>query len=129
MPSGSNYKFGGSVPARQVVAKTAAYTITRDDHGKIFTNRGAAGAVTFTLPAVSGNDGMEVLVMAVANQAITVAGTAGELVAFNDAAANSIAFSTAGEIIGSGVRCVCDGTSWLIMPILGSETATPTIAT
>jgi hypothetical protein len=114
----------------KVTAKTAAYTLTDADYGGVFTTRGATGAVTFTLPAVTaGMVGREVTFFNVAGQNMTVEATAGELVAFNDLTANSIAFSTAAELIGSGVRCVCDGTSWLAMPILGAETATPTIAT
>lgn len=37
-----------------VEAKTAAYTIVADqDNGKTFTNEGASGAVTFSLPAAT----------------------------------------------------------------------------
>ena len=38
---------------RQVEAKTAAYTVTTNDNGKVFTNTGASGAVTFSLPAAT----------------------------------------------------------------------------
>jgi hypothetical protein len=31
-------------------AKTAAYTLLLSDRGKLFTNKGASGSVTFTLP-------------------------------------------------------------------------------
>lgn len=33
-----------------VEAKTADYTVTEADNGKLFTNAGASGAVTFSLP-------------------------------------------------------------------------------
>jgi hypothetical protein len=36
-----------------IEAKTAAYQITSHDSRKIFTNRAAAGSVTFTLPAAA----------------------------------------------------------------------------
>jgi hypothetical protein len=36
---------------RTVEAKTANYTVTTADNGKTFTNDGAAGAITFALPA------------------------------------------------------------------------------
>lgn len=40
------------------VAKTAAYTIPRDTpNGTIFTNTGATGSVTFTLPVTGNNPG------------------------------------------------------------------------
>ena len=39
---------------RERVAKTASYTIQAPaDNGKTFTNQGATGAVTFTLPAAT----------------------------------------------------------------------------
>jgi hypothetical protein len=116
---------------RSVVAKTADYTITAADSGKIFTNRGAAGAVNFTLPTVAaGFDGVEVTIMAVvAAQTVTVtAQTTGQLIMYNDAAGNSVAFSTTNEIIGGSLRAVCDGTSWLIMPSLW-EAQTPVLTT
>lgn len=36
-----------------VQAKTADYTVTVADNGKLFTNAGASGAVTFALPAAT----------------------------------------------------------------------------
>ena len=39
-----------AVAAEGVTAKTAAYTVLQSDTGKIFTNSGASGSVTFTLP-------------------------------------------------------------------------------
>lgn len=115
---------------RVVEAKTASYSVAfPSDHSKLFTNRGASGAVTFTLPAVAaGLKGCYVDVFVVADQTVTVAGTAGELVTFNDAAANSVAFSTSSEKIGAGIRALCDGTSWLIIPRT-EETQTMTVAT
>lgn len=112
-----------------VVAKTAAYTVTAQDGGKIFTNRGDTDAITFTLPAVSAAvTGMRVWFYAVAGQNLAVAGTAGELVTFNDAAANSVTLSTSSEIIGGCIEAVCDGTSWLII-LHTEETQTATVAT
>lgn len=115
---------------RAVAAKTANYTVTVDDFGKILTNRGATGAVTFTLPAVAASfAGVEVKFLVIADQTVTVAGTTGEVVAFNDPTANSVAFSTAGEKVGNAITAICDGTSWFLEVSLGAETATPTVAT
>lgn len=38
---------------RTVEAKTANYTVTTNDVGKLFTNEGASGAITFALPAAT----------------------------------------------------------------------------
>ena len=112
-----------------IEAKTANHTIVKEDFGKLFTNRGATGAVTFTLPAVvPGFKSCYVEFYTLEAQDVTIAGTAGELVTFNDAAANSVAFSTAGDEIGNYAKAICDGTSWLI--ILGIEGAVvATVAT
>lgn len=112
-----------------VLPKTADYTLTAADLGGFFTTRGAAGAVIFTLPAVSASyKGASVEFYNAVDQDMTIAGTAGELITFNDAAANSIAFSTSSEKLGAYVKAVCDGTSWLIIQGVG-ETQTATVAT
>jgi len=113
---------------RLVTAKTADYTLTAADVGGLFTTTGATGTVTFTLPAVATSTGYWYDFMNTVGQTMTVTAPANKLVAFNNATATSITFSTASELIGSGVRVVCDGAKWIAMPILGSETATPTIA-
>ena len=110
------------------MAKTANYTVDLNDAGTLFTNRGAAGAVTFTLPAAAAAPGIEYEFAVFADQNVTVAAPAGTLVAFNNAAATSIAFSTVAERRGNPIRVVSDGTSWLASVHLASETATPTIA-
>lgn len=116
---------------RHVVAKTANYTITVGDSGKIFTNAGATGAVTFTLPAASSTyAGYEVEFQVEADQNLILAGTAGELVTFNDAAANSVAYQTTSEKIGGCfvARMNAANTKWLIK-ICAEETQTVVVST
>lgn len=106
---------------RTAEAKATAYTITAADSGKVLTNRGAAGSVTFTLPTVAAAfDGVDVIIATVvaAQNVVVAAQTAGQIITFNDAAANSVALQTANEIIGGALRCICDGTSWLVLPML-----------
>jgi hypothetical protein len=57
-----------------------------------------------------------------------VAGTAGELVYFNDLTANSVAFSTTSEKVGGTFLAISDGTSWIIVPIV-MESQTVTVVT
>jgi hypothetical protein len=116
---------------RAIEAKTASYRCTAQDHGKILTNRGASGAVTITLPPTADIvAGWSIRVFVVADQTVTVASnTADTMTLFNDATADSLAFSTASEKIGGGVECVWDGTSWLGFVFLGIETQTPVVAT
>lgn len=128
-----NGTFKGLAPAlyRPVSAKTASYSIKPEDIGVLFTNRGASGAVVFTLPPnASIASGWFCEFFVVANQSFQVkSDTADTMVCFNDAAADSITFNTSNERIGAGVRCIWDGTGWLTFVHLGAETQTPTIAT
>ncbi len=114
-----------------VKAKVTA-TLTKDDFGTVVTNRGAVAAATYTLPDPSASfAGAWVEFRVEAGQNVTVrAVSASKLVVFNNAAATSIAFSTAAELIGNGLRATCNdnGTKWLIAVYLGAETSTPTIA-
>lgn len=121
----------GFTGLKKISAKTADYSVLAADCGTTFTTRGAAGAVNFTLPATSTiSAGWWAEFFSAADQNMTVtAATADTITAFNDLTADSIAFSTASEKIGGGVRMVWDGTGWLTFVHLGIETQTPTIAT
>jgi hypothetical protein len=112
----------------KTVAKTASYTCKVEDSGIVFTNRGAGGAVIFTLPAVADSAGVVYYFMgAVAAQDLTITAPAGTLVAFNNIAATSIAYSTAGQRAGGGAMLVCDGVKWLAF-VMANVGATVTIA-
>lgn len=113
------------------VAKTASYTLKVNDNNKRFTNSGAGGAVTFTLPAIADvYDGWSATFFVVADQTVTVTAPSGKLVAFNNAAATSIAFSTASEKIGGGVTITYDAQAakYLAFVHLGIETQTPVVS-
>ena len=106
------------------VAKTANYTVgtvATDTFGTVFTNRGASGAVTFTLPSPS--SGAYYFFAGVADQNITITAGSAIAVSVNNAACTSIAFSTSSQKIGSFAVAIADGTSWLLINI-GTNTAT-----
>lgn len=112
------------------VAKTASYTLTPRDAGKVFTNRGAAGPITFTLPKVTSAAGAslagyEVDFFTVAGQIITIASDPSDtLVVDSDAAADSIAIGAAAAAgIGQHVKVICDGTGWLVISNPSAATA------
>lgn len=120
---------GNSFGWRDVVAKTADYTVTSADNNRIFTNRGAAGAVNFTLPTIA--KGLRYRFFVEADQTVTVtSATADTLVVFNDAAADSIAASTAGEKIGWACEVIANdnATKWLVFEMI-HDAATSVIAT
>ena len=108
----------------RVVAKTADYTVTIADHDTVFTNRGAAGAVNFTLPVLATAadkakaKGCRYRFVCEADQTITITGgTADTLVVYNDAAADSVALSTASNKIGGAFEVFAndDGSKWIVL--------------
>lgn len=109
---------------KPVTAKAASYSVTAAESGTVFTTTGATGAVTFTLPAKS--EGLHYWFYNVADQDMIVAPDAVDtMVAFNDAAADSVATSTANEQIGGAFFVICDGTKWLAMNVsAGANTVT-----
>jgi hypothetical protein len=112
---------------RQVIAKVANYTVVTDtDNGVIFTTRGNAAPLTFTLPA-SITRGQQFTFFNEVDQNMLVTGAANTLVCFNNAAATTVALQTAGNKIGSGFRVTVNdnATKWLIWPI-GAGTVTIT---
>lgn len=106
----------------------ASVTLTVNDGSRVYVT---TAATTYTLPAVATlYDGWNATFFNAADVNMIVTAPANKLVAFNNAAATSIAFSTTSEKIGSGVKIIYDGvlTKYLALPILGAETATPTIS-
>lgn len=89
----------------------------------IITNRGAVGALIHTLPDTA-TTGWWFLYFGVANVDVTFATeTADTLIAgLDDAAADSLAFSTAGEKIGAVAVGIYDGTQWHAHALQGTGT-------
>lgn len=107
-------------------AKTADYTATVADNNTIFDNVGAVGAVNITLPAIA--NGLVYGIHVTADQTMTITSAEGtNIVAFNNASASSIAFSTGGSKIGGCVLLTANaaGTKWVAQNIsAGSNTIT-----
>lgn len=105
--------FNPFTPWRTEVAKTADYTVLASDNGTLFTTTGAAGAVVFTLPARAAN--LCFWFLNAVDQNMTVASAAGDdMIVINDAAADSVAFSTANQKIGAVLMVWCNAaaTKW-----------------
>jgi len=113
---------------RRIAAKTAAYQVKPEDHGTIFTTRGASsGTITFTLPAAADvQAGWHAKFFAVGAAAMKVASADGDnIVALNDAAADSVLVATGSAIIGNGFEFTFDGTGFLaeaLMPVTANQT-------
>lgn len=99
-----------------VTAKTAAYTLTAAETGKAFSNSGAGGSVTFTLPA-SPKPGMWFFFEKVANQNVVVAAGAGATI--ENAA--SLTNSTAGDAAKGTLTVVATSTTtWKVAAYRGT---------
>lgn len=114
----------------RTAAKTADYTVLPTDNGTYFTTRGNGAAINFTLPTIL--RGLEYHFYNEAGQTMKLTSVVADtLVVFNDLAADTIDFETAGELIGSKfkIRANDDASKWLVEVNLGAETVTPTITT
>lgn len=113
---------------RKIKTVSAAYTVADEDTGSLICVDTAA---TVTLPAASANRiGMEVEIAVIADVTVVVAAAnAGELVMFNDVAANSFTWSTSSEKVGASCKCTCiSPTKWLVQ-LMTEETQTTTVTT
>ena len=86
---------------RGVVRKSDDYTVTAADNGLLFLS---SGAVTFTLPAKQ--NGLAYRFLQTDAATLTVTGS-GDIVHKGNGTANSVAFSTVGQQIGSHVLVEC----------------------
>ena len=107
---------GGEIFAPLLKAKTAAYTVLVSENGVIFTNEGATASVAFTLPAATNLPiGFEVSFYGLSAYGFSVASnsSADNIVAKNDAGADTITCTTTSLMIGAAVRVIWSGTKWL----------------
>lgn len=108
-------------------AKAADYTVLQSDSGTWFTTEGATAAVNFTLPAPTGDDcdGAVYFFYNAEDIDMTVtSGTADLMIAQNDVAADSVAFSTTSLKIGGCVMVVGDGAKWMVAVLSDGNTVT-----
>lgn len=107
---------------RSVSAKTANYTVTAADNGTTFTNAGAAGAVTFALPAATPGMWYRFVVKAAQELRIDPNGT--ETISLptgvQQAAGKYIGADAVGERIS--IECVAAGV-WETSEAVGTWTA------
>lgn len=108
--------------------KTASFSITEADSGKIFLVYGATAAVTVTLPAVGSV--FQCQVVNLSDVDLTVASVVADtLVTYNDLTADSVTFSTSSEKIGGSVWCFGNGTIICALARIASSYQNVTIAT
>lgn len=126
-PTSNSISIGTRLPIKTI---GAAYTTTVYDTGTIFI---VTGAITFTvLDPVTSLTGHHYWIYIGADVSVTVntvTATNDKFVFFNDAAGDSIAFSTSGQKIGNAIHLFCDGALWYSMmhpAMTGSATSVAT---
>lgn len=121
-------QLAGKHPA--IIAKTADFTLspTTTRCGTQFTNEGAAGAVTCSLPqlnAVGTWVGYWVEFFGIADQTFGFATvTASKAITINNAAANSLKAQTGSQKIGARIRATWQGTKWELAAVAAGPTYT-----
>lgn len=102
--SSGNPNFGGW---KNIVNITANKTLVEADNNTLFTNLGATGAITLTLPAITNSKGQRYGFFNCVNQNIAfAAAAAGDLIGFNNAAADTATLGTAGNKIGGQLEAL-----------------------
>jgi hypothetical protein len=104
---------------RALTAKTADATVDAGETFGVLTNRGAAGAVTFTLPALGASSaGLQVCAYVAAAQALNLDPATGDKIeALTDTAGDKIANSTVGSYI---CLLAADATNWQPLERVGT---------
>ena len=121
--SGSSL-MGGWKAIHTVSANTV---VSPQDNGTLFVVEG--GNVDFTLPAIANSQGQRYgFYVASDHNMLVQSAAAGGLIVYNNVAADSVAFSTAGEKIGGYIEVIgFDNSKWLTMMHLANEAQTITI--
>jgi hypothetical protein len=118
---------GAAAPIMEV--KTASFTATAADSGKIFLIVGATAAVVVTLPAINtGPFAFRVINGSDVDLTCTAA-TADTISTYNDLAADSVAFSTSSERIGGSFEVLCNGTTLFVLARISSSYQNVTVTT
>lgn len=116
--------------AAQFETKTASFAITAADSGKIFMVVGATANVAVTLPAPDPENPFHCRIIHLSDVTLTVSPAAVDtLYTFNDVAADSVALSTASELIGGEVEIFSNGVVTVALARISSPYQTVTVAT
>lgn len=111
---------------QKISAKVTTYQIKGEDIDTLFTNRGATASFTFTLPPTGDIPaGWSCQFYGVSAYGFVVAssGSSDNIVALNDAGADTLTMTTTSLIIGAYIKVIWDGTGWLTVRGAGNTYA------
>ncbi len=121
-----NIAGAGQFPWQNFLTKTADYTILSTDNLTHFDTLGATGTVVFTLPTIA--SGLCFGFTCAAGFTMTVASAEGDnIIAFNDASADSLSFQTGSAEIGGSLKFYSNpaATKWFVENVsAGANTIT-----
>jgi predicted RecA/RadA family phage recombinase len=105
----------------KVEAKTADYTVTAADRGKVFTNEGAAGAVVFSLPPATAGLGPYTFVVETA-QALRIDPNGNETIGVETGVQGGAGKYVGSAIAGESLTIGCsDAGEWAILAAVGTN--------
>jgi hypothetical protein len=107
---------------RRTTAKTANYTVLADQSGQLFTNDGAAGTITFALPA--GEEGMEFFFNVRAAQELRIDPNGTETISLPSSGVPGAAGKyLVADAIGESVHLMFTDGNWFVVGFTGTWTA------
>lgn len=93
-----------------VTAKTASYSVTAADCGKVFSNYGTTSYITFDLPSVTSLSGCEFTFLVASASSMIVAPRGTDYIrGLTNAAGDSI---SNGGTVGNAITIITDGVNW-----------------
>ncbi len=105
-----------------VEAKTASYTIKAEDTGKVFTNRGSAADLTFTLPTPKAGMHFRFQKAVVDKDIVINTHAAATKIHGGSGATQGVTATNAVDTEYAGCVVWSDGTGWYIAGALGAWT-------
>lgn len=112
------------MPLPRVKTLTADYQVLASDNGTIFLMSSGAD-IEVTLPAVAGGKNHVFEFYNVQDFEMLITAPDEKAIAFNDATADAISYTTAGEHIGASCRVIGTGAIWLAQNLsAGANTVT-----
>lgn len=106
---------------KKVTAKTSNYTLLATDSGTVFTNAGAAGSVSFTLPTAAA--GLEYTIIATTAQTVVLVADSGHTIRNGGSVTSSSGNFTSDATKGVLLKVIATGTTeWYTESIVGSWT-------
>lgn len=118
---------GAAAPILEV--KTASFTATAADSGKVFLIVGATATVEVTCPAISTGPFRFEVIVGSDVEVDVLSATADTITTFNDLAADKVGFATSSEKIGGSFDVLCDGTTLFVLARICSSYQNVTITT